>query len=85
MARFVLVLLIAVAAIAALAIMVSAVGMMRHRRRPFWWLAMHGIAWFDSANFGPGADPHRRRLLLSTAVFAIAIAIGIVVSIVTRG
>jgi hypothetical protein len=84
MAKIVLFLLMAVAVIAGIAVLVSAFGMMRHRKRSFFWMATHGIGWFDSANFGPGAVPHRRRLLASAAVFAIAAAIGIVVSIVTR-
>jgi hypothetical protein len=81
MGNALLILLSAVAAIAWIAAVVSAVAMLRHRKRPLLWLAANGIAFFNRANFVPAAEPHRRRFLWSVAAFAGAIAGLIAVSL----
>ena len=74
MSNIAFVLLAAVAAIAWIVAVVSAIRMLRYRKRPVLWLAMNGWAFFASASFAAEAAPDRRRLLWGVAAFAGAIA-----------
>jgi hypothetical protein len=80
--NLVLAALFGIAAVVWIAALVSAIAMVRYRKRPLPTLLMNGMAFFDRANFEPAAEPHRRRLILSAAVFAGVLAVVMVVSVV---
>lgn len=63
-----------VAIAAWLVIAISALQMLRHRRRSIIWLAMNNWAFFSGDAFAPEAKKYRRRVLRAAAVFAVAIA-----------
>jgi hypothetical protein len=74
-------LLIVIAACAWIAAFVFAVAMLPYRKRPLRWLAMNGLAFFGQQHFAVEARPHRRRFLLSVAVFAAAVLALIVLGV----
>lgn len=80
--NLVLAALFGIAAVVWIVALVSAIAMLRHRKRPLPSLLMNGMAFFDRANFEPAAEPHRRRLVLSAAAFAGVLLVVMVISVV---